>query len=99
MSKKNRERGKRYERFIASDLGGRRVGILGDEDVSLEGISAECKERQKLPEFIKKCMAQALTNCADDKMPVVFLHEHNTLHSDDVVMMPYLAFKELYLGK
>ena len=85
---KNRDRGKAYERFIAADLGGRRVGTMGQDDVILNGFSCECKEREKLPMFIKRCIRQAIDNCPDNKLPLVFLHELHSPHSFDVVMMP-----------
>lgn len=91
-----RRRGKQYERFIALDLGGRRIGLLGQEDVQFELISAECKEREKLPAFLKKCLAQAVDNCEEDKLPVVFLHEHNVSHEFDIVVMFYVDWKDMF---
>ena len=93
---RNRDRGKAYERFIAADLGGRRVGTMGKEDVILDGYSCELKERKKLPEFMKKCMYQAINNCSDGNEPLVFLHELYMPHSLDVVMMPYSVFRHMY---
>lgn len=94
---KNRDRGKSYERWIAQDLGGRRIGLLGMEDVILPSppLSIECKEREKLPRFILKCLSQAKANCPDDKMAVVCLHELNKSHAGDVVLMEYPVFKTL----
>jgi hypothetical protein len=95
---KNRRRGKNYERWLAQDNQGRRVGILAQEDVDMPGISAECKERQAMPAFIARCMAQAKANARQDKLPAVFLHILNTNHNDDVVMMRYCDFKVIYDG-
>lgn len=95
MSSKNRRRGKELEKFVAKDLGGRRVGILGQEDVILHrGISAECKERQKLPMFIHRCMAQAEGN-APGETAIVILHELGKEHDADIVMIRYKNFKEI----
>jgi len=94
-----RRRGKDLERFIAQDLGGRRVGILGHEDVIIplpngkEG-AVESKERQKLPVFLKKCMAQACDNC-NGRVPIVHLHELHQSHDGDLVIMQYKDFKEV----
>ena len=99
MSKRNRQRGKKYERWVANDLGGRRVGLLGMEDVVTSIYAIECKERQKLPAFIKNVMAQAKANCPDDKLPLVCLHELNTSHQSDVVMMEYSVFKTISRGR
>jgi hypothetical protein len=95
MSNKNRQRGKSLERFIAKDLGGRRVGILGQEDVILHrGISCECKERVKLPMFIHRCMAQAEGN-AKGETAIVILHELGKEHEQDFVLCRYKDFKAI----
>jgi len=92
---KNRRRGKDLERWVASDLGGRRVGILGSEDVSTPRFALECKERKKLPQFIKKTMAQAKANTPDGKFAAVVLHELNSSHEKDIVLMEYTTFRML----
>jgi len=95
MSNRNRRRGKDLERFIAKDLDGRRVGILGQEDVILHrGISCECKERAKLPMFIHSCMAQAERNAKGDTA-IVVLHELGKEHGGDVVMIRLKDFKAI----
>jgi len=98
MSNKNRQRGKSLERFIAKDLGGRRVGILGQEDVILHhgAFSLEVKERKKLPVFIWNCMAQADRNAQrNGNRPGVVLHELGDDHDKDTVMIRYRDFKAL----
>lgn len=94
MSSRNRNRGKALERFVAADLGGRRTAILGQEDVMVHGMAIECKERQRLPAFITKCMAQAEENARGD-VAVVILHELNQGHERDIVMLRYLDFKAI----
>lgn len=95
MSNKNRQRGKSLERFIARDLGGRRVGILGQEDVILHcGIAVETKERKKLPAFIHNCMSQAERNAKGDTA-IVVLHELGKEHGDDIVLCRYKDFKAI----
>ena len=95
MSKFNRQRGKSLERFIAKDLGGRRVGILGQEDVILhQGIAVECKERAKLPVFIHRCMDQAEGN-APGEAAIVILHELGKEHEQDIIMCRYKVFKAI----
>lgn len=95
MSKKNRDRGKSYERWLANYLGGRRVGLLGMEDVVLSTppISIECKEREKLPESIKGWMAQAEANTPEDMLAMVCLHELNSSHEKDFVVIRLPALK------
>jgi len=39
----NRDRGKSYERWLAQDLGGRRIGLLGSEDVLTNKFAIEAK--------------------------------------------------------
>ncbi len=94
MSNRNRRRGKDLERHVAHDLGGRRVGILGHEDVMAHGFAIETKERQTLPAFIIKCMAQAESNARGDAA-VVILHELGKSHGLDVVMLRYRDFRAL----
>ena len=94
MSSRNRRRGKDLERFVAADLGGRRVGILGQADVELRGFSIETKERKSLPAFIVKCMAQAERNARGDAA-IVVLHELNQEHGRDIVMLRYRDFRAI----
>jgi hypothetical protein len=92
---KNRQRGKSYERWLAADLDGRRVGILCREDVLTRRFAIEAKERQRLPAFLKKTMAQAKANCPDDKLALVMLHELHSNHDHDLVIMEYSTFKTI----
>jgi len=95
MSKKNRQRGKDYERWIAKDLGGRRVGLLGFEDVLTQKFAIECKERKKLPKFVVNTMEQAENNAPEGKIPVVCLHELHAPHEKDLVIMYYEDWRKL----
>jgi hypothetical protein len=97
---KNRDRGKSYERWIAQDLGGRRVGILGQHDVEITSppIAVECKERQRMPTFMRKTMQQAIDNCPDDKLPIAIVHELNMDHGKDIVLCQYNTFR-LLIGR
>jgi hypothetical protein len=94
---RNRNRGKALERYVAKDLGGRRVGILGQEDVSAHGFSIECKERNALPRFLVDCMNQAERNARGD-VAVVVLHELQSDHGLDYVILRYKHFREI-LGR
>ena len=98
MSNLNRRRGKDLERYVAKDLGGRRVGILGQEDVIIHrGLSCECKERKKLPVFITGCLEQAERN-ADGETAFVVLHELGKDHDQDIVLCRYKDWKSI-LGR
>ena len=87
MSNKGRRRGKDLERWVAKYFGGRRVGILGQEDVRLHwGCSVECKERQKLPMFICNGMKQAERNANGD-MAWFVQHQLSDRYEDSLVTM------------
>ena len=99
MSSRKRQRGKDLERFVASDLGGRRVGILGQEDVLWRGIAVECKERDEkgFPKSIRDWMAQAEEN-AKGATAIVILHKLGSNHDEDIVMSRYKDFKSFMEG-
>lgn len=94
MSKKNRDRGKRAERAVAELLGGKRVGIMGGEDVQHDEFSIEVKSRKSHAVFgwFKQCV----NNNKDKKIPVLVLHEHNKRHENDLICMTIKDFKEIY---
>jgi len=95
VSKRNRNRGKDYERWLAQDLAGRRTGILGNEDVVTARFGIEAKEREKIPKFIENSMEQAKRNCPDDKLPLFCLHKLGADHKDDLVVTFYSVFKAI----
>jgi len=86
MSKKGRRRGKTLEKYVAKMFGGERLGLLNKEDVRLEHFSCECKERERLPVSIKKWYAQA-TKHAGERIPMVYMHELNRPHGEDLVII------------
>jgi len=59
----NRQRGKATERAVAKRIGGKRVGILGAEDVSHPLFSIEVKSRKAF--VAGDWMAQAVRNCPE----------------------------------
>ena len=87
----NRLRGKSAERSVAKTLGGKRVGVLSGEDVSLdEPFSVEVKSRQT---FVACAwMAQAVRN-AKGKTPLLVVHVHGKRHDDDMVIVKMSDFK------
>ena len=85
--RKNRDRGKRMEGFIAKALGGKRTGVLGGEDIFHHIYSIECKSREKLPKWFSDFWKQTLANCEEDKVPLLIIHETNKRHDDDYVVM------------
>lgn len=81
----NRDRGKANEKALAKRLGGKRVGVMGGEDVQTSDFSVEAKARQA---FVgEKWMAQAERNCPEGKTPIVIVHLHRKRHGEDIVMI------------
>jgi hypothetical protein len=82
---KNRRRGKHTESAIAMRLGGKRLGILGNDDVQAGAFSIEAKDQVK---FVGTgFMAQAVRNCPQDKTPLVIVHTTGAGHDNDLVIM------------
>ncbi len=82
---RNRQRGKENERVVAKMFNGKRVGILGNEDVSHPKYSIEVKSRKKF--VAKNWMEQCERNNIDNKIPLIVVHEMSKHHSNDLVIM------------
>lgn len=82
---RNRNRGKRTEKAIAKITGGKRLGILGRDDVQAGAFSIEVKDRVS---FVGATfMQQAIRNCPEGKTPLVIVHQTGSRHTDDIVLM------------
>jgi len=90
--KRNRRRAKAVERAIAKKLDGRRVGILGQEDVTTDLFSIEVKSRKSVA--ILAWYEQAVKN-AKGKIPLLIIHITNKHHSNDLVVMSLKDFEKL----
>lgn len=90
----NRQRGKRTEKSIAKLLDGKRIGILGKDDIqTYDGrFSIEVKDRKKC--VVTGFMEQAKRNCGE-KIPLVVLHITGSRHDEDIVMMRMENWKEM----
>jgi hypothetical protein len=97
MSKQNRDRGKRAERAVATMLGGKRVGIMGGEDVQHEVYSIEVKSRKSHSVF--SWFRQCINNNKDKKIPMLVLHEHGKRHENDLVCLSMKDFIEVTSAK
>lgn len=95
MSKKNRDRSKRHERTVAKLLGGKRIGILGKEDVEHPKFSVECKSRQEIPKWFSDFWKQAVDNCEEGKIPLLVIHETQKRYKDDWVVIRMEDFLEV----
>jgi len=90
----NRKRGKRTEAAIAKTLGGKRLGILGKDDVQAGPFSIEVKDRVK---FVGTTfMEQAVRNCPEGKTPLVIVHTTGQRHDGDLVMMRMKDWQDWY---
>jgi hypothetical protein len=94
MSKLNRNRGKRAERAVVQRLGGKRMGVLGGEDVQHPFYSIEVKSREKHAIF--KVLKQCEDNNKDNKIPLIVIHEHNKPHDRDLVCLKMEEFEVMY---
>jgi hypothetical protein len=88
---------KRAEREIAARIGGRRVPITGRirgsaPDIEHEWLSVECKQRRRLPEWIRDAMSQAKASARGDQLPVAILHETGRPYSSAFVVLELQAF-------
>jgi len=99
LMSKNRDRGKRFEKKIAERLGGRRLGVLGGEDVLHPIYSIECKSREKLPKWFESFWKQTMDNCEEYKVPLLVIHLLNQRHDEDWVVMKLSDFEQLCTTK
>lgn len=94
MAKISRTRGKNTELAIAKIMGAKRNHFEA-EDLRHPILSIEVKHRKKLPALVTKFMGQAVAACADDKIPVVIMHEGSAQHTDDLVIMRLYDLEDL----
>lgn len=94
---RNRQRGKDAEKRIAQLLGGKRIGIMGGEDIFHPLYSIEVKSRKS---FIGRTwMQQAQRNNKDSKISLVVVHKTNTPHYEDLVILSLEDFKKVQGGE
>jgi len=92
--KLNRARGKRCEQAIAKRLNGKRLGLLGNEDISAGPFSVEVKSRAA---FVGTgWIEQAVRNSPEGKTPMVVIHLTGKRHDGDLVMMRLSDWQDWY---
>lgn len=69
---------------------------LRTPDVETDVWSIECKEREKLPAWLHKAMAQARTNATPGKLPLVILHQKGERHDNDMVVVRLADWEDWY---
>jgi hypothetical protein len=87
----NRKRGKTTERQLAKRLGGRRVGLMGKDDIVCDPFSIEVKDRQKFAGEV--FMQQSERNAAPYQTPIVIVHITGQPHDKDIVLMRLKEFE------
>lgn len=91
VANKNRRRGKNCERALAKRVGGRRVGLMGKDDIEHPVWSFEAKSRVRFgPE---RWLEQAERNTPQGKTPAVIVHVHNKPYGKAMVIMRLEAFE------
>jgi len=92
MNPARNRRGKQTERNIAKITGGKRIGILGRDDVQAGPFSIEVKDRLRFAG--SAFMTQAVRNCPEGKTPLVVVHVTGSRHDGDLVMMRLKDWKD-----
>jgi hypothetical protein len=92
---------KRAEREIASRIGGERVPVPGrargsEPDIRHFWLSIECKQRRRLPDWIRDAMDQAKAAARWHQLPVAILHEAGTRYSTSLIVLELGDFIEWF---
>jgi hypothetical protein len=91
---------KATERAVARIFKGKRTSNQGLGSavpvVVSDAYCVEVKHREKLPEWLKAAMAQAVTNCRPGLLALVVLHECGQRHDNDLVMVRLADFIEWF---
>ncbi len=90
---------KQTERAIAKRLNGQRLGASGRAaaDIQTDWLSVEVKHRKRLPQWLKDAWAQA-ANGAENRLPLVVLHECGSRRHNDLVVLRLGDFED-WFGK
>ena len=85
LQRRNRNRGKNAERAVAKIFGGKRMGVLGGEDVMHPSFSIESKTTVSF--VARKWMAQCENNNKDNKIPIVVHFQKHLPRSKGLVIL------------
>lgn len=85
---------KAVERRLAKRLNGRRLGCTGRSgpDVLTPWLACEVKTRKRLPRWLLEALEQAAIGNDGSRLPIVVLHELNSRHDQDLVVMTLRDF-------
>ena len=95
LQSRNRKRGKSVESAVALLLGGRRVGILGKEDIQHPDFTIEVKSRKSFSGT--GFLEQAEKHNVGGKTAIAVVHVTDKGHKNDIVLMrlsDFLTMKE-----
>ena len=87
---------KHTERTIARLLGGKRTGHTGGADVTVDWLCVEVKHRASVPAWLRGAVAQAKRNALALQLPIAIIHEHGSLHAEDLVVMTLADFRDFF---
>jgi hypothetical protein len=90
------------ERKLAELLGGKRVPVHSTSecksDIDHPCLGIEVKERKEVPSWLSDAVQQSVSNCQEDKLPIVILHQKGQRHDNDFVIMRLKDYCEWYVG-
>lgn len=101
----NKRSGRGYQYKIAKRLGGKSVGTIEGQDITVDTMiggktlqfSFEAKKRKS---FIGQTfMVQAIKNCPQDRIPLVIVHETGQFHDNDILLIRLLDWEKIIGGK
>jgi len=81
--------------WVSKYLGGRRVGVLGDQDVETEDFDIEVKHGDQVTKWFTDSWEQAETNCREGQIPLLYIHPTRWRYVDGLVVLRAEDFKEL----
>ena len=90
---------KDFEKRISIELGGRRTGILGGEDVEHPILSGECKLLKSLPKWLIDLWGQTKSNCPAKKIPFACIKQKGLNDKNALVILRFQDFKNLMKGE
>ena len=100
MAKQSRRTWQRHEEQIAKQLNVRRNGNVGSasSDVSTPFWAIECKSWAALPARVQAALQQAERAATGHQTAIAVLHQVNTRHDQDLVVLRWRDFAALLLG-
>ncbi|MDW8059233.1 MAG: hypothetical protein RMK01_04085 [Thermomicrobium sp.] len=95
-------RWKRVERRVARLLGAQRVPVDGRgqaPDLTHPWLAVEVKSRQRLPQWLRSAMAQAVRTARPEQLPLVVLHQVGHRWTEDLVLLRLADFRAWFVGE